>query len=77
MWDAVWDTVEVLPWQLASTVTSAAELTRTGIRDSFGRNQSTNRIDAALAALARAGKVRMEQEDTGGRPAERWKAVKL
>jgi hypothetical protein len=50
-------------------------LTRTQIRDLFGRNQKAERIDQALALLLGAGRVRMSDEDTGGRPSERWFAT--
>jgi len=50
-------------------------LTRTQIRDLFGRNQGANRIGQALAPLLRAGRVRMTEEATGGRPSERWFAT--
>ena len=48
------------------------ELTRTDIRDLFGRHQSQSRIDQALGLLLSAGKVKRESRDTGGRPAEVW-----
>jgi hypothetical protein len=48
-------------------------LTRTEIRDLFGRNQSAERISHALAALTRAKLVNMKHEASGGgRPIERW-----
>jgi hypothetical protein len=50
-------------------------LTRTQIRDLFGRNQRAERIDHALALLHRAGRVGMSDEETGGRPSERWFAT--
>lgn len=50
-------------------------LTRTGIRDLFGRNRRGDDIGRALGVLAERGLARMVPQDTGGRPAERWVAV--
>ena len=47
-------------------------LTRTQIRDLLGRHQTAKRIDQALGQLMTAGKLRREQEKTGGRTAERF-----
>jgi hypothetical protein len=48
-------------------------MTRTQIRDLFGRNKGAARIDQSLALLLGEGRVRMEQHvNTGGRPAEKW-----
>ena len=49
-------------------------MTRTNIRDFFSRNQSANRIEAALANLLDRGIVRMEGKVSGGRPMEVWYA---
>ncbi len=51
---------------------SPAGLTRTQIRDLFGRNQSAARIAAALRVLAEQGMARteVESQDGAGRPAE-------
>ena len=51
-------------------------ITRTVIRDLFGRNRSANRIGAALALLMTQGLARMEPRTTAGRPAEVWIATK-
>jgi hypothetical protein len=52
-------------------------LTRTDLRELFQRHQSSGRIEQALALLLRHNRACMEmQTDTGGRPAERWFAVK-
>jgi hypothetical protein len=53
-------------------------MTRTAIRDLFGRNQSTDRIGAALVLLLNHGLARMEERPTGGpgRPTQVWFAVK-
>ncbi len=50
-------------------------MTRTEIRDHFGRNKPAAQVDRALAFLLEHGLVRMEKEETGGRPAERWLVV--
>jgi hypothetical protein len=53
----------------------SGELTRTDIRDLFGRNLSAIRIDKALALLLTNGKARREKRqssDHGSRPSEVW-----
>ena len=50
----------------------AAGMTRTAIRDLFGRNRSGDRISAALALLAVRGRARMDARETAGRPTEIW-----
>ena len=47
-------------------------MTRTAIRDLFGRHKSADRLGAALALLAVRGRARMEARETGGRPVEMW-----
>lgn len=47
-------------------------LTRTDIRDAFGRHQS-EKIGAALDLLRRRGKATCESVSTGGRPTEVWR----
>lgn len=47
-------------------------LTRTNIRDLFGRNKSAERIGQALMLLQSLDKAYPETEETGGRPVERW-----
>jgi Protein of unknown function (DUF3987) len=54
----------------------SAGMTRTAIRDLFGRHRSGDRIGIALALLITKGRARMEQKVTGGRPSETWFAVK-
>jgi len=49
-------------------------LTRTDISNFLGRNVPADRIDAALRALEGADLAYCESEETGGRPAERWRA---
>ena len=50
-------------------------LTRTEIREHFKRNRRSNQISRALGILQEHGLARCVQEETGGRPAERWYAV--
>jgi hypothetical protein len=47
-------------------------MTRTAIRDLFGRHQTSDRINAALALLLTKGRARREDNATGGRPVETW-----
>src|SRR5262249_7285890 len=47
-------------------------MSRTAIRDVFGRNQSGDRLGAALQLLASRGRARMEFRQSGGRPMEVW-----
>jgi hypothetical protein len=47
-------------------------ITRTAIRDLFGRHQTADRIGAALALLMKQGLARMEGRASGGRPVEVW-----
>jgi hypothetical protein len=51
-------------------------LTRTDIRDLFGRNQPADRIGAALDLLRRRGRASCEAVKTEGRPSEVWRAAK-
>jgi Protein of unknown function (DUF3987) len=51
-------------------------MTRTAIRDLFGRHRSGDRIGAALALLTNKRRARAEVKDTGGRPTEVWFASK-
>jgi hypothetical protein len=50
-------------------------MTRTAIRDLFGRHQSADRIGAALALLASGGRAKMETRQSAGRPTEIWIAM--
>jgi hypothetical protein len=52
-------------------------MTRTEIRDLFGRHRSGSRIDAALAILAEARLAASSAERTSGRPVERWRACDI
>ena len=51
-------------------------LTRNDLMDLFHRHRSADEIGAALRILADRGLVESETEPTGGRPVERWFAVK-
>jgi hypothetical protein len=51
-------------------------LTRTEVRDHFGRHRNKADIDRALGELARAGLAHAASTPTGGRPVERWFATK-
>ncbi len=52
-----------------------AGMTRTAIRDLFGRHRASDRIDLALTLLAAKKRARMEKKSTHGRPIETWFAV--
>ncbi len=52
-----------------------AGLTRTELRDLFGRNLPGPRIDQALLALGGAGRATRRRVPTAGRPAEIWVAT--
>jgi hypothetical protein len=51
-------------------------LTRTEIRDYFQRNASADRIGRALGLMLQHKLVRREEHQTGGRPTERWFALR-
>jgi len=50
-------------------------MTRTEIRDWFGRNRKSHEINRGLYLLAKQGIARREKTQSGGRPIERWSAV--
>jgi hypothetical protein len=52
--------------------TGGKGMTRTEIRDYFGRNQKSERVNRALTLLLKSGRIRREVAPTGGRPVERW-----
>jgi len=60
---------------LALRQAGGAGMTRTAIRDLFGRNRSGDRIGVALALLLTKGLARAERKGTGGRPSETWFAI--
>jgi hypothetical protein len=47
-------------------------LTRNDVARHFGGHRSSSRIGAALTLLQSQGLAYVQQEKTGGRPAERW-----
>ena len=62
---------------LLRTLRQAPEgMTRTQIRDLFGRHERGSAVDRALAMLAEQGLAHVLKEETGGRPRERWLATK-
>jgi 3-oxoacyl-(acyl-carrier-protein) synthase len=66
--DPIADTIES-----ALKATEATEgLTRTQIRDLFGRHEPSGRISAALGRLLADGRARTFSRETGGRPVEVW-----
>jgi hypothetical protein len=50
-------------------------LTRNEIREMFSKHKGSGQIDRALGVLVASDLVRMERDETGGRPAEHWFAV--
>jgi phage/plasmid primase-like uncharacterized protein len=55
---------------------ASSGMSRSEIRDAFGRNQSADRIGAALDLLAQKGYAKSETVQTGGRPSELWRAIR-
>jgi hypothetical protein len=53
----------------------AKELSKTEIRDLFGRNESSGEIDRGLAVLVEMGLATYRTHDTGGRPITIWRAL--
>ena len=63
---------------LAAVVRARGSMTRTAIRDLFGRNKSTEEIDALLELVMQKGKIRKAlsaSDGKAGRPTETWEAV--
>jgi len=52
-------------------------LTRTEISELFSRNRDKQGIDLALSGLVHQDLAHSLREETGGRPVERWIAVRL
>lgn len=50
-------------------------LTRTEIRDRFGRHAPPGRIPKALSLLRESGRAKVQLLETGGRPTECWTAI--
>lgn len=59
---------------LDALLNNSAGLTRTEIRDMFGRNRTEPEIAGALGLLLKSGRATSTKEPTTGRPIERWKA---
>jgi hypothetical protein len=57
---------------LSALADSPVGLTRTQIRDLFGRHERSADVTRALHALSRRGLARCCMEESGGRPVERW-----
>jgi hypothetical protein len=53
-----------------------AGVSRTDISNHLGRHQQAIRISQALAVLLEHGLARMDKEETGGRPGERWRSTR-
>jgi hypothetical protein len=53
---------------LLATVHRRSRMTRTDVRDLFGRHESSARIDAAIGALEASGRITITEESSGGRP---------
>jgi Protein of unknown function (DUF3987) len=69
------DTVgDPLTDELLRALRNKGEMTRTAIRDHFGRNKDGSKIDLALAQLKKCGQVRSEPRPTGrpGPDVEVW-----
>jgi hypothetical protein len=67
MGDSVADTI-----LLALGAAGEDGMTRTQIRDLFGRNVKADRITPALTLLFKEGRLSVSRKSTGGRPVERW-----
>jgi hypothetical protein len=50
-------------------------MSRTELRDAFGRNLPAGRLGKALAALSELGRAERKTVPTGGRPTEYWTAI--
>ena len=61
--------------EILRALQQAGGMTRTAIRDFFGRHKSGERVGAALALLMTKGRARVEVRETGGRPVETWFAT--
>ena len=60
--------------QIYRSLSASGPMTRTDLRDLFGRNHQKSDIDEALRALEAAGRAESARIVTGGRPAELWRA---
>jgi hypothetical protein len=53
---------------ILAAVQRRGRITRTDVRDLFGRHESSSRLDAAIVALAAADSITVREESSGGRP---------
>jgi hypothetical protein len=53
---------------ILATVQRRGRMTRTDVRDLFGRHESSSRTDTAIATLAAGGCISVREESSGGRP---------
>ena len=69
-------TADPVAEEIHAALSAAREgLTRTEVRDLFGRNLPVARIDKALVALASTRRAQCRRVQTAGRPAEVWSAT--
>jgi 5S rRNA maturation endonuclease (ribonuclease M5) len=75
---ATWAFADQLGDPLADTIRDALQraatrgMSRSEIYALLGRNQPAERVDSALTTLVVRGLARFSNEQTGGRPAQRW-----
>lgn len=62
---------------IMAAAAGSGELTRTQIRDLFGRHVATKRIEYSLQKLATKGRLVMATRETGGRPVEVWRPAPI
>jgi hypothetical protein len=62
--------------QIEAALKERGEMTRTEIWHLFRRNITDGRLEAALRALESEGRAVRGKRDTGGRPAETWRATR-
>jgi hypothetical protein len=69
-------TADPVAEQIHTALAAAPDgLTRTQLRDLFGRNLPATRIDTALTTLGADGRIQRRRLATAGRPAEVWAAT--
>jgi hypothetical protein len=61
---------------LRALIAAPDGLTRTNISELFHRNQSSGRICQALSLLLEHGLAGVQTQKSGGKPAERWFALR-
>lgn len=60
--------------EIEAAVRRRGSMTRTEIRDLFGRHSASHRIETALGILMDLGRLRKMMVATAGRPVERWES---